>query len=538
MAFRTWGRRLLCALGVAALAGAGQLGFAYGLGIVRFARAFDNAAQPQWPAQLAWVSWFAMVAAVAGAVAAERLARREGYACGTRARAALSCAAGFGAAAVAPLCMLPARAAQVASVDPVSVTGLSAGLGAVVGMFAALAVLTYRPIAWNVAAITGCMWLLALVSVAPSLGPTDPLPAVRLGVLDPAWLASGTAQGLAVDTMPALALVAGAATGAVARWRGHPMLVVAACGAAGPAMLALAYLVAGPGDSADKYQAGPYWGGLLAAGAGALGSVLATVRRPVPVATGDVSDTALEPTGISHPVRGDHGDDGDGLKTSSTTTPDVGNGGETTNQDTTRPRGGAHAIPIPRQATHDRSPAPAGSADAPRAGRRSKAERRPAPASPPPSAPANPPTPVNPPRAETGNAGKRGGDRAAARNAPGDRAARDKATTDKATADKATRDSADPGAGGGARRGLLRRGRPVKTPKREPAGDTGSPAADVPNQRQGRKHDRPERALTALEEEHVDWVSGLGVPEPGRDDKRRDPRPRRSLRSSGRRQAE
>ena len=297
MAFRTWGRVLLVALGVGVLAGAGQLGFAYGFGIVRFARTFDATTTSQWSAQLAWVSWFTMVAAVAGAVIADRLARRYDYQPTLGTRLALAATAALGAASVAPLSMQPARAAQIASVDPVLATGLAAGLGALAGLAAALAALSRSPISWNIAALTGGIWLLALISVMPSLGPTDPLPAVRLGVPDPTWLGADTAQRLAVVTMPALALIAGAVSGALARWRDHPTLVVATTGAVGPAMLALAYLTAGTGGSADKYQAAPYWGALIAAGAGALGSVLAAVMRwPLTADAGE--PTPLEPTEI------------------------------------------------------------------------------------------------------------------------------------------------------------------------------------------------------------------------------------------------
>ncbi|HEX7746870.1 MAG TPA: hypothetical protein VF462_16620, partial [Micromonosporaceae bacterium] len=76
MAFRTWVRVLLAALGVAALTAAGQLGFAYGLGVVRFARVFDVAADARWAALLAWVTWFAIVAAIAGAASGALAARR------------------------------------------------------------------------------------------------------------------------------------------------------------------------------------------------------------------------------------------------------------------------------------------------------------------------------------------------------------------------------------------------------------------------------------------------------------------------------
>ncbi|MGC1214357.1 MAG: hypothetical protein WA890_24245, partial [Micromonospora sp.] len=78
MAFRTWGRLLLTAFGVSVLAGAGQLGIAYGFGIVRLTGAFTDGSVNRWPAQLVWVGWFAAVAAVAAAVLTARLARRLG----------------------------------------------------------------------------------------------------------------------------------------------------------------------------------------------------------------------------------------------------------------------------------------------------------------------------------------------------------------------------------------------------------------------------------------------------------------------------
>jgi len=284
MAFRTWGRVLLAALGVGLLAGAGQLGFAYGLGVVRFAR--DFAETPgQWTAHLAWVAWFAMLAAVAGGVAGDWLARRGGERPGPGSRVACAVAGGVGALAVAPLVMLPARNAQVEGVDAVVVGGLSAALGALAGVFAAVAVLSQRVFAVNLATVTLGVWLVALLSVAPSLGPEDPLPEVRLGALDATWLGSGLAQRLAVILMPALALAVGAGIGALARWRGLPVVPVAASGVVGPALLALAYLTAGPGPDGDRYQAAPYWGALIAVAAGGLGSVLASVARQMTAGT-------------------------------------------------------------------------------------------------------------------------------------------------------------------------------------------------------------------------------------------------------------
>ncbi|TDC01525.1 hypothetical protein E1091_02685, partial [Micromonospora fluostatini] len=188
MAFRTWGRLLPTALGVSALAGAGQLGIGYAFGILRFTGDYTGAAADRWPAQLVWAGWFAAVAATTGAVVADRLAHRDRLPVGPAVQLAVAGAAGLGATVVAPLCMRPARAADLGAVDPVWAVALCALLGAVVGAGAALAVPLYPPLGWNVALLTGTGWLLALLSVTPSILGTGPLPTVRLGVLEPAWL--------------------------------------------------------------------------------------------------------------------------------------------------------------------------------------------------------------------------------------------------------------------------------------------------------------------------------------------------------------
>ncbi|MBQ0893138.1 hypothetical protein KBX37_08495, partial [Micromonospora sp. U56] len=305
MAFRTWGKLLFTAFGVSVLAGAGQLGMAYGFGIVRLNGAFTDV--NRWPAQLAWVGWFAVTAAVVGAVVTVRLARRVGLSDGTGAQLAVSGAAALGATVVAPLCMQPARAAELSTVDPVWAVGICAVVGAVVGAGAASAVLLRPPLGWNVALLTGAVWLIALVSVAPALLSTGVLRSVRLGVLEPSWLDADAAQRLAMLTLPAVALLAGAATGALARWRGHVPLVSGATGVAGPVLLAFAYLTAGPGDSADRYQLAPYYGAVIAVAAGALGSAAATLLRWPLFPASDAgnaagADDAIEPTDILRPL--------------------------------------------------------------------------------------------------------------------------------------------------------------------------------------------------------------------------------------------
>ncbi|MEV4463358.1 hypothetical protein AB0J51_07010 [Micromonospora echinofusca] len=301
MAFRTWGRLLLTALGVSLLAGAGQLGIAFGFGIVRLTGTFTGTTVNQWPAQLVWAGWFAANAAVVGAVLTERLARRDGGLAGTGRLLAVAGAAALGATVVAPLCMQPARAAELVSVDPVWAVGICAVLGAVAGAGAALAVLLQPPVGWNMAAVAGAVWLLALISVTPSLLSTGPLETVRLGVLEPASLDAGAAQRLALVVLPLVALLAGAATGGLARWRGHPPLVSGATGVAGPVLVAFAYLTAGPGGTADRYQLTPYYAALLAVAAGALGSAAAALLR-WPLVARTAPTGAIEPTDILRPL--------------------------------------------------------------------------------------------------------------------------------------------------------------------------------------------------------------------------------------------
>ncbi|MBM7489540.1 hypothetical protein JOD64_000762 [Micromonospora luteifusca] len=301
MVSRTWRNLLLTALGMGVLAGAGQLGIAFSFGIVQLTGASTGAAVNQWPAQLVWVGWFAAHAAVAGTVVAARLARRFGVLESTGRLVAVAAAAALGATVVAPLCVRPAQAAERFAVDPILAVGICATLGALVGAGAAIAVLVKPPLGWNMAAVGGVVWLLALVSVVPSLATAGPLPAVRLGVLEPAGLDADTAHRLAILILPAAALLIGAATGALARWRGHSPLVNGVTGTAGTVLVAFTYLTAGPGDAVDRYQMTPYYGALLAVAAGVLGSAAAALFR-WPLLPRTAEAQVAEPTDILHPL--------------------------------------------------------------------------------------------------------------------------------------------------------------------------------------------------------------------------------------------
>jgi len=286
MAFRTWVKLLSATLGVGALAGASQLGMAYGLGIVRLTRVLDVTARDQWTAQLAWAAWIPMVAAVAGALVGARMLRRwsPDFRPGAGTEVLLAFAAAIGAAVVVPLTMQPARTAQVAGVNPVVVIAICAGLGSLVGIFAAWGAVAQAVARWSLIATGAAIWLIAVVSVAPSLAPGDALPAVRLGVFDAGFLSPALTQRTALATMPALALLLGAVLGWAARRRDLPTLTIALAGMPGPALLTVAYLIAGPGSGDARYQVVPYWAAMTATGAGVLGSVLAAVLRRSPAA--------------------------------------------------------------------------------------------------------------------------------------------------------------------------------------------------------------------------------------------------------------
>src|SRR3954454_17419623 len=250
MAFRTSAKLLGVALGVAALAGASQLGLAYGIGIVVLTRALAITMRDHWTAQLAWVAWFAMTAAVVGGMAARRHLPK-GSGAGTR--LVTSVPAAVGAAVVVPLTMQPARSTHVDGVQPVLVIGICAALGAAAGIFAAYAALSRQVARWSFGAVGIAAWVIALISVAPGLAPGKTLPSVRLGVLDADFLSADATKRTALFTMPALALIAGIAVGWSARRRGLSTLTIALAGLAGPALLTMAYLIAGPGSADDQW---------------------------------------------------------------------------------------------------------------------------------------------------------------------------------------------------------------------------------------------------------------------------------------------
>lgn len=272
---RTWVRALAGGFAAAVLIGGGQLGVAYSFGVLRWDQTFEAGAENGWNVHLTWVAYIAMLAVVGGAVAGVRPLRRNDFD-GLGAWMAVALAALAGAGAVVPLVALPAGAAEVPRpLDPALSAGLAAGLGAAVGFFAALAVLSARALATSVFVVAGWVWLLGLGSALASLdGPSLPA-GLRLGVLTLPQLPHRETQNLVLPMMVGLALLTGAAIAGSARWLDEHRFTVATSGLAGPALVASAYLIAGPGISADDgEQLVPWRAALIAVGAGLAASTL------------------------------------------------------------------------------------------------------------------------------------------------------------------------------------------------------------------------------------------------------------------------
>ncbi|MEV4414177.1 hypothetical protein [Catellatospora sp. NPDC049609] len=288
---RFWGKLLAASFGMAALVGAAQFGVVYGLNALRLDREFSSGADNEWNLQLTWVAWFAALAVLAGATYAASLAvqqtGRSRVGAGVRAVGGVGAALGAAAATV-PLTLQPARIARVnASFDPELTAAIAVGAGVVAGLLVTLLVVARKPLSTNLWVCTAGVWLLAAASFLDSaqFGRNrdalaeyyDPM---RLGVLD---LSSLEPIPRATFSMPVLALVAALACGLAARHRGRSRLWIALSGAVGPLLVAMAYVIGGPGISrALTDQADAYLGAMIAVVVGlVVSSVIALApRRP------------------------------------------------------------------------------------------------------------------------------------------------------------------------------------------------------------------------------------------------------------------
>ncbi|WP_433345954.1 hypothetical protein [Micromonospora sp. CA-111912] len=222
----------------------------------------------------------------------------------------LALAGGVGALVTLLLVAVPARVASVPDISaPQAVAAAYAGAGVLIGMLVARWALRSPAAAAGVIATVGWLWLLAMVAVADGVFSGRGLTTAQLGI----WQLSADRPGFwirdwfywpgALLALGSALLIGALAARRTARSPEH-RLGAAASGAAGPLLVALAYLLAVPGlatigrEQVSAHLVAPY-----AVLAGLAGSMLtatlaqrAVARRvgvPVPPAALPGSEAAV-----------------------------------------------------------------------------------------------------------------------------------------------------------------------------------------------------------------------------------------------------
>jgi hypothetical protein len=198
---------------------------------------------------------------IAGAFAA-----RRDTGLGVRLFAALS--AGLGGALGSSLALFPARHAQLQHGDGATLAGMSIAIAAAAGVILAFVMVGARTLGWSVAATGALIW--GFLGGAVAVSATDPQ--ARLGRLSAPGLSASFEHGFGLWGLPAITALLTVIVALVARFNGHNRFAIALSGAAGPATVALAYGVAGPGVS--DFQKIPWISALVAVAAGLTVSVL------------------------------------------------------------------------------------------------------------------------------------------------------------------------------------------------------------------------------------------------------------------------
>jgi hypothetical protein len=282
------------AIGVAAGAGAAQLGLGYGLGIIAWVPDTESADPSVWLASLAWVLWLAGTSTVIGAICADRLSARGtgsdlvdpradpgrgAQALDVAWRIVIALAAAIGALITVPLVAVPARAAHRAdNFLPQVTAGGYAVVGVIVGLIAAIGALSSRAIAANAISSVAWMWALAVISVIDGVRASSQLGTAQLAVWD--FTNGGGVIRNTID-WPSAVLMLGSALviGGLAAWsasrRGDGRVGVAVSGVTGPLLVAAAYFLAAPRMlGVDAHQLSAFLIAPYAVLAGLAGSVL------------------------------------------------------------------------------------------------------------------------------------------------------------------------------------------------------------------------------------------------------------------------
>ncbi|MEU4566067.1 hypothetical protein [Micromonospora sp. NPDC023956] len=261
MAVRGWGGTSATAFGIAAGAGAAQLGIGYGLGIVSWTppeSGVGGSSGTLWAASLGWATWIAATSTIAGAVGAQRLAATgtratPGDRAGTGPGGVLCALAGaLGALVTVLLVAVPARAAvPTDTAAPQAMAAAYTGAGLLAGFLVAVWAQRSPPAATNIVASIGWLWSLAVVAVVDGVLAGRGMTGVQLGFWQlatdrPGFRAADHLSWLAVVLPLGSALVIGALTARRAARSTYRRVGAAASGAAGPFLVAVAYLLTLP----------------------------------------------------------------------------------------------------------------------------------------------------------------------------------------------------------------------------------------------------------------------------------------------------
>jgi len=288
MARRGWTRSIVAAVLASSGSAAAQLGLGYGLGVIVWAPPGADAAPGAWWSALAWTTWVAATSVVIGAVVGDRYGTRPGRGMFVRAgrRVVMALAATIGGLLTVPLVALPARAAEISdNYAPQILAGVFAAAGVVLGLLVALLALNVRAVAANVLLTAAWLWILAVVVVVDGLMTGPGIPFGQLGVWKfteggPVWRSIYIPGAL---LMLGAALLIGGLAAFPAAGRADHRLGVAASGAFGPLLVAVAYVLAAPrageapAEMSSAFTIAPY-----TVIAGLAGSLLVAVVGGVP----------------------------------------------------------------------------------------------------------------------------------------------------------------------------------------------------------------------------------------------------------------
>jgi hypothetical protein len=302
MARRGWTKSIVAAVLASSGSAAAQLGLGYGLGVIVWTPPGVDAAAARgaWWSALAWTTWVAATSVVIGAVVGDRYGTRPGRGMFVRAgrRVVMALAATIGGLLTVPLVALPARAAEVGdNYAPQILAGVFAAAGVVLGLLVSLLALNVRAVATNVFLTAVWLWILAVVVVVDGLMTGGGIDYVQLGVWKfteggPVWRSVYIPGAL---LMLGAALLIGGLAAFPAAGRADHRAGVAASGAFGPLLVAVAYVLAAPrageapAEMSSAFTIAPY-----AVIAGLAGSLLVAVVGGVP--TRDSSARAAVPT--------------------------------------------------------------------------------------------------------------------------------------------------------------------------------------------------------------------------------------------------